>query len=174
MSKPITAEQKAISTFLAAGATPCNSFAPHAQEYYTDKLGETSKCLPDFYIYHEGKHKFFEYKAHSLNHKGSKKASLTKLRTQYQYRFRRPPGGLSHDAISTALWRAEHRTDCLQNAWNHSIHKHLIIQKTLAHECYVVVFEKQPLPADAKYYNSKGLGWITLNQLPNYLSSSST
>ena len=169
MSKPQTAEQKSTTSFLAAGATPCQSFCPHAPEYYTDRLGESSKCLPDFYIYHDGKHKFFEFKAHPLNHKTSKKSCLTKLQAQYQYRFQRTPSGLSHDAISAELWNAGFRSDCLQHAWNHSIHKHLIIQKALGLESYVVVFEKQPFPVDVKYYDSKGLGWITLDRLANFL-----
>lgn len=132
MSKALTAEQKAVASFLAVGATSCHSFAPHAPEYYTDKLGERSKCLPDFYIYHDDKHKFFEYKSHKLNHKGSKRKCLSALRIQYNWHFGRSPGNMSHDAISKALWNAGHRVDCLKNAWNHSIHKHLIIQKLLS------------------------------------------
>lgn len=165
MSKLLTAEQKAIASFIAVGATPCHSFAPHAPDYYMDKLGHHSKCRPDFHIYHEGENKFFEFKAHPLNRKGSKKTCLTALRTQYEYRFRRSSGSMSHDAISAELWNAGHRLDCLKNAWNHSINKHLIIQKVLGRESYIVVFNNKPLPDDIAYYRRKGLHWTTIECL---------
>ncbi|MDQ1817462.1 hypothetical protein RBA41_29570 [Massilia sp. CCM 9210] len=169
MSKPQSAEQKAATSFLAVGAVPCQTFAPHYPEYYPDKYGETGKCLPDFYICINGKHVFFEFKDAPLNHKQSRKACRKSLQGQYKWRFDRDPGNMSHDSLSTALWRAEWYIDCLNHAYNHSLVKHLIIQKLLGRESYILVFEEEPSSKDAKYYNSKGLFWITLAQLPKFI-----
>lgn len=171
MSKPLTAEQKAATSFLAVGAALCKTFAPHYPEYYPDKYGETGKCLPDFYIFHNGKHVFFEFKEAPLNHTQSRKSCRKSLQGQYRWHFKHNPGNMSHDSLSTALWDAGHRIDCLNYAYNHSLVKHLIIQKTLGRDCYIVVFSKPPTQTDAEYYDKKGLAYISIENLPLFLTT---
>lgn len=169
MSKPLTAEQKATIAFIQVGASKSETFAPHYPTHYADKDGELSECKPDFYIFHEGRHKFFEFKAAPLNKKQCKASCLSALRRQYEWHFKSSAGDMSHSQLSQILWNSRWRSDCLSSAWNHSCRKHLIIQKALGPECYVVVFSVEPSIKDAEYYNEKGLFYITLEQLPVFM-----
>ena len=169
------AEQKAATIFSSLGCIRTQTFAPHFQTTFSDKDSYTVIHKPDFL--HKcpttGKITFFEFKCHRLNHKQSFRACDAQLRVQYNWRFKHEPLGMSYAEVSQALWNSAGnagRTDCLNHAWNHSIKKHLITQKALTANNYVVVFAKQPEPEDATYYAKKGLFYITLDKLPTYLN----
>ena len=162
------AEQSAAPTFIAAGCIPCQTFAPHFQTSFTDKLGETFNAKPDFF--HAATNTFFELKSCALNTKQSIKAARNRLKVQYEYHFDESGEGLTHDQLSTRLWKSKWQNDCLNNAWNHALHKHLRIQKALGRESYVVVFDHK-LSGDLEdEYHKKGLFFIYLKDLPAFLT----
>ena len=173
MSKKPTHEEKTLLTFLALGAVRCETFAPHFQTHFIDKNDELNEHRPDYiYTFPDGKVLFIESKqggSKALNSKQSKKSCHNKLRYQYKYRFRREPGNMTHSALSAALWKAGHVSDCLDHAWNHSLVKVLITQKALGREHFIVVFTEPPMPKHAENYNKKGLSFITLADLPKFL-----
>lgn len=150
---------------------PCQSFAPDFQTQFTDKLGFTGTYLPDFkhICPATGKVTFFETKFAALNSKQSHEASENKLRSQYRHRFG-IDAGLKYHEINKALWNSKWRSDCLLHAFNHSLTKHLLIQKALGRENYIVVFGND-LPLDiAEKYTKKGLFFLHVSELADYLT----
>jgi hypothetical protein len=162
------AEQAIAAHFISLGCIPCQSFHPHFQTEFPDKNGYMFTALPDFY--HKPSNTFFEYKCGALNSKGSFLAADNKLRGQYRFRFKQDSSALSHYAVSERLWKARYQYDCLEHAWNHSLAKHLIVQRALSPQHYVVVFDID-LPGEAisKKYERKGLFSIPLENLQRYL-----
>jgi len=169
-----THEQKTKELFLALGAERCETFAPCYQTHFLDKRGSLNEHRPDYiYTYPDGRILFIESKqggSKALNSKQSKEACHNKLRDQYRHRFGREAGSMSHSALSSALWNASHYNDCLDHAWNHSLTKVLITQKTLGREQFIVVFTDPPKVEHAEKYNKKGLLFITLTDLPKFLN----
>ena len=105
-----------------------------------------------------------EFKSHALNSKGSIQACYNKLKAQAAYRGLLPSGDYDHNTLSSILWRNGYRMDCLQNAWNHSLAKHLIVSKALRdelHANYLIVFDNLSPLTNKKpskvFYQSKGL-----------------
>ena len=173
MCKPQTAEQKATASFLAVGAAPCQTFAPHYPTHYLDKKGSLNEHKPDFYTYAFGNHIFFESKcggATRLNAHQSKETCRKALMSQYKWRFKRDPGDMSHSKLSVALWDAGYHNDCLDHGWNHSLTKHLLTQRIIGRESYMIVFTKPPTLEDAANYTKKGLAYITIGQLAKFLT----
>ena len=166
------AEQKAATIFSSLGCIRTQTFAPHFQTKFTDKKGHEETSKPDFQhtCPTTGKITYFEFKCHSLNHKQSFSACENSLRGQFNQWYRRDPTELDYYQVSSFLWNNGPSYDCLEHAWNHSIAKHCIIQKTLGADNYIVIFAKQPEPKDAAYYAKKGLFYITLDKLPTYLN----
>ncbi len=173
MSKAPTAEQKVTVSFLIAGAVTCQNFAPHYQTHFLDKKGWLNEGKPDFYTCISGRHIFFESKCGGntpLNTHQSKDACLKALRVQYNWRFKRDPGSMSHSQLSQALWDAGWHKDCLDHAWNHSLTKVLLIQKALGCDNYIVVFTEWPTEKAAANYKKKGLFFMHISQLQAYLT----
>lgn len=166
-------EESAAPIFEVLGAIPCESFAPYFQTEFTDKRGFTGTYLPDYrhICPVSGKVTFFETKFSLLNSKQSHQAAENKLRAQYRHRFGKDTG-LQYHEVSKALWNSKWRNDCLLHAFNHSLAKHLLIQKALGRENYVVVFGND-LPDDVtNNYANKGLHFIHISQLCSYLEPS--
>jgi hypothetical protein len=158
--------------FLATlGVLPCQTFAPHFQTDFTDKRRFTGTYLPDFkhVCPITGKVTFFETKFAELNTKGSHEASENKLRSQYRYRFGND-AGLKYHQVSKALWNSKWRNDCLDHAFNHSLIKHLLIQKALGRENYIVVFGNDLPEEVANAYRKKGLFFLHISQLAAHLT----
>lgn len=168
-----TSEANAAPIFEALGCEPCQSFAPYFQTEFTDKRGFTGTYLPDFK--HTcpvtGKVTFFETKFAALNSKQSHETSENKLRAQYRYRFG-DDTGLKYHEISNALWNSKWKKDCLDHAFNHSLAKHLLIQKTLGRENYIVVFGIHLHDDVTSSYTKKGLNFIYLSEISKYLTPS--
>lgn len=163
------AEQSAAPTFIAAGCVPCQTFAPHFQTSFTDKLKETFTAKPDFY--HAASNTFFELKSCALNPRQSIKAARNRLKVQYEYHFDASGAGLTHDQLSSRLWASSKwRKDCLNHAFNHALHKHLIIQKALGRENYIVVFDCKLTEEQENNYHKKGLLFIYLKDLAAFLT----
>ncbi|QYG06065.1 hypothetical protein [Janthinobacterium sp. PAMC25594] len=158
--------------FLATlNVLPCQSFSPDFQTEFTDKRGFTGTYLPDFkHTCHvTGKVTFFETKFAALNSKQSHETSENKLRAQYRYRFG-DDTGLKYHEISKTLWNSHWRSDCLLHAFNHSLTKHLLIQKALSRENYIVIFGNDlPLNITEKY-TKKGLFYLHISELADYLT----
>lgn len=164
----------AASQLQAASIIPCQSFASHYQETFQDKHGASFLARPDFK--HSDLPVFFEYKTSLLNTKTSQQSAEKKLRTQYEFRFKQHSSHLTAAQVSTALWSAGFRSDCLAAAWNHSLHKHLIIQKVLGTENYVVLFPDSIIDApanrqDFEKYDKAGLFYLPLTKAAAFVSS---
>lgn len=152
---------------------PCQSFSPDFQTEFTDKRGFTGTYLPDFkhICPVTGKVTFFETKFAALNSKQSHETSENKLRAQYRYRFG-DDTGLKYHEVSHSLWNSKWRSDCLLHAFNHSLTKHLLIQKTLGRENYIILFGNDLPKNTADAYTKKGLFFMHISQLEAYLKSS--
>ena len=108
---------------------------------FKDKQGTPFNAKADLLI----NDLYIELKESTLNTKTSVKSSLNALRTQYKWRFNAPPDeNMNHNLLSSLLWSAGYRKDCLDHAWNHSACKHQIVSNTLAeHDIdYLIVFSK--------------------------------
>lgn len=163
------AEQAASLIFLALGCIDCQTtgqtFAPHFQTEFTDKKGHVFTAKPDFY--HSESNTFFEFKCYPLGSCQSYSASENKLRTQYRWRLKSSNAdtGMKYHEVSAALWHSGFRNDCLESAWNHCLSKHLIIQKALGTENYVVIFGNTLDEDTADKYAKKGLFHRHISQL---------
>ena len=117
---------------------------------FTDKDGVSFNAKADLLI----NGNYIELKQHPLNSKTSITTCYNKLVERYINRFNQPPPSYyTHYDLSSELYLAGYRYDCLEHAWNHSAVKHSIVSSTLAEHGmnYIVVFEKHdPL---IKYYN---------------------
>ena len=162
--------------FLATlNVLPCQSFSPDFQTEFTDKRGFTGTYLPDFR--HTcpvtGKVTFFETKFAALNSKQSHEASEKKLRAQYRYRFG-SDADLKYHEVSKALWNSKWRSDCLLHAFNHSLTKHLLIQKTLGRENYIVIFGNNLPEEISNKYTKSGLNFMHISEISTYLKCTNT
>jgi len=163
------AEANADTIFANLGCIRCESFAPHFQTEFVDKRGTVFTAKPD--RYHAASNTFIEFKFAELGTPQSLSASENKLRGQYRHRFGKNTDiGLKYHEVSKALWNSKWRNDCLMYAWNHCLHKHLLIQKSLGQENYIVVFGNG-LPQEAiDAYTKKGLFFMHISQLEAYLT----
>jgi hypothetical protein len=162
------AEAAAAAILLTLGITACQSFAPNFQTEFVDKRGTTFTALPDFY--HAPTNTYIEYKSHALGSIQSFSASEKKMRAQYQWRFKGPSTGMSINAVGNALWKSNWSNDCLEYQWNHQLHKHLIVQRAIGRENYIVVFSNKLSQEDTDDYTKKGLFFLHISQLETYLT----
>ena len=155
--------------FLSLGCIACQTFAPHFQTTFKDKDDYQFVARPDFY--HPFTNTFFEFKSCELNNKQSFRTADNRLRAQYTYRYKELPPA-SHFDVSKLLWDSKkYRIDCLLHAWNHSLSKHLIVQRALGTENYMVVFGNTLSDDVAIKYQKKGLGFLSTSQLAGYLTA---
>lgn len=159
-------EANAAPYFAALGCVPCQTFAPHFQTEFTDKRGTEFTGKPDFY--HAASNTFFEAKFCELGTPQSFSASDNKMRAQYRFRFGND-AGLKYREVSAALWHSKWRNDCLQYGWNHCLHKHLLIQKALGSEKYIVIFGNELKQEIADSYTKRGLHFMHISKLEAYL-----
>jgi hypothetical protein len=165
-----SAEQSAAKYFAANKCIPCQTFAPHFQTEFIDSEGYKFTALPDFY--HAGTNTFFEFKSGLLNSKKSFRTADNKLRSQYRH-YIGSDAGLSYSYISSQFWLSKWQNNCLLHAWNHSIAKHLIIQKSLGVRNYVVIFGNVLDEETSKKYTKKGLFHLHISQLSSFLTPAS-
>lgn len=160
-------EEAAAPIFESAGCISCQSFAPQYQTEFTDKRGFVFTGKPDFY--HAASDTYFEAKFCELATPQSHEASENKLRSQYRYHIGNDTG-LKYHEVSAALWNSRWRNDCLLFAWNHCLSKHLVVQEALGRERYCVVFGTSLAEKTESRYRKKGLHFIYLSQLNQYLT----
>jgi len=165
------AELTAASVIAALGGRRCTSFTPHLSGYYHDANGEALEAKPDFVIERPHGPIFLDLKAGALNSHYSRDSSRAALAAEYIRLRHRCPDGMSHSELSTALYNAGRSgyLATLDHAFNHSLWKLRAQQSQLGWRQFLVCFEKNPKPADAKRYCDAGLVWCTLKSLPQLL-----
>lgn len=165
------AESSAASVIAALGGRRCTSFTPHLSGYYRDASGESLEAKPDFLIQRPHGPVFIDLKAGELNAHYSRDSSHAALAEEYRRLRHRCPDGMSHAELSSALHNAGRPgyLACLQHAFNHSLWKLRAQQSQLGWRRFLVCFENNPKPADAKRYCDAGLVWCTLKTLPQLL-----
>jgi len=174
--------EKAMLDYLAPwGVQFSQSFEPYYQAKFADREGYIFTARPDaaFHIADEPEEPLFlEIKSCMLNAKKSYSTAKNGLLGQYNRRFYPATGEhLSHDQLSSALW-PKWRNDCLNQAWNHSKHKHAIVSRALPIGKYIVIFPDAIFFKDDmgtvkafKEYTNLGIQCMALSEVPAFLSS---
>jgi hypothetical protein len=78
----------------------------------------------------------------------------------------------SHSFLSEHFWHNGYGSGkqiCRDHAFNHSLYKVLALQAEHGWRKYIVCFEQNPTPADAKRYCEAGLVWCTMKTLEQLL-----
>lgn len=173
------AEVSAALILVALNIVPCNTFAPHFPEHFTDKKGHTRKHLPDFattFIHANGKPLFIELKDNMLNSKTSFESAKNALYTQYEWRYKQPPS--SYNQAVERLWengKGQYRNDVLERGWNMALPKQLLTQSVIGRENFVVVFADKLFTAANEEaftkYSKRGLHYIKLSEVEAYVSN---
>jgi hypothetical protein len=166
------AESTSAPALAALKARRCTSFSPYTADFYHDASGEQLDGKPDFVIDCEHGPVFIDLKDGALNNHYTRESSREALADEYMRLFHRPTNGLSHAALSSALYNAPSRAGraaALAHGFNHSLWKHLALQSRLGWRHYIVCFKENPKPADAERYCAAGLLWCTLKTLPQLL-----
>lgn len=174
------AEVSAAIILAALNIVPCNTFAPHFPEHFTDKKGHTRKHLPDFataFVHANGKPLFIEYKDNILNSKTSFESAKNAIYSQYEWRYGQTPP--SYDHAASVLWgegKGKFRNDVLKHGYNHALSKQLITQEVIGRENFVVVFADKLFTAanEAIFtnYSKKGLHYTKLSEVEAYITPS--
>jgi hypothetical protein len=166
------AESVSAPILTALGARRCTSFAPHLSDYYCDASGEDLEGKPDFVIQRPHGPVFIDLKDGRLNNHYTRESSRETLADEYMRILHRPPTGMSHAALSSALYSAPSRAGAiaaLEHGFNHSLWKLLALQAQHGWHHYLVCFKQNPKPADAERYCAAGLVWCTLKTLGQLL-----
>lgn len=172
MSYDSIAESVAAPVLATLKARRCTSFTPYTSDFYHDASGEQLEGKPDFVIDCKHGPVFIDLKDGALNNHYTRESSREALEDEYMHLFRRPSVGLSHAALSSALYNTASRygrAAVLAHGFNHSLWKHLALQAQHGWRHYIVCFKDNPKPADAERYCAAGLLWCTLKTLPQLL-----
>jgi hypothetical protein len=158
-------ERAAASAIANLGGVPCSTFAPGSTTYH-DAEGIELTGKPDYRIRRGTIVVNLEWKAGKLNNHYTRSSSHAGLQRMYSgpdqsYRF-----------LTDYFWNNGYRSGkvvCLDHAFNQSLWKVLALQAEHGWRSYVVCFEANPKPEDAKRYCNAGLIWCTIKTLPQLL-----
>jgi len=166
------AEATSAAAITALGGRRCTSFAPYLSDLYQDAAGEELSGKPDFVIDRPHGPVFIDLKAGALNNHYTRASSRVALAAEYMRLVGRSPDGMSHAALSSALYESGGRAGylaTLEQAFNHALWKLAALQAQHGWRHFIVCFEKNPKPADVERYCAAGLVWCTLKTLPQFL-----
>lgn len=140
------AEAAASRRFRQLGCIPTDAAFPHT---FTDAEGKEFRAKPDFF--HPASGLFIEHKSAPLNSRTTKSIADRAIASKQAFK----------GTLSTWDW--------LCDGWNHSKHKHAIVQRELSPQNFVVVFDQAPTAKEAMAYKKGGLVFIAMTALPSYL-----
>jgi hypothetical protein len=152
-------------------AYECQSFryAGLTPEYF-DAVETKLDGKPDFLCRQQRTQTTIEHKAGVLNNHRTHESSRAALQAEYAYYLRRHFNEpMSHGFLSAAIWDAGYHQVVQRTGWNHSLYKLLALQAKHGWRNYIISFEKNPKPEDAKRYCDAGLVWCTDKTLPQLL-----
>lgn len=166
MTATSKSERAAAPAIKALGGIPRDTFAPHLPITYRDAEEATLEGKPDYLFRRAGTPRFMEWKAGKLNCHFTFSSSHEAL--QHEYRGSRR----SHSFLSEHFWHNGYGSGkqiCRDHAFNHSLYKVLALQAEHGWRKYIVCFERNPKPEDAKRYAESGLIWCTMKTLEQLL-----
>lgn len=166
------AERAVTQAIAILGGVRCDDFEPYLPRSYRDASDAELEGKPDILIRRGTQFTFIEVKAGRLNSHYTLESSHAELASEYRHFVRRCPDGLSHSALSSALFNHPNRhaqQASRDHAFNHSLFKVAALQAKHGWQRYVVVFKANPHKRDAERYARAGLIFCTEKTLPDLM-----
>jgi hypothetical protein len=166
MTATSISERAAAPAIKALGGIPCDTFAPHLPTTYRDAEDAMLEGKPDYLFRRAGSLRFMEWKAGKLNRHFTFSSSHEALQQEYRGPRR------SHSFLSEHFWHNGYGSGkqiCRDHAFNYALYKVLALQAEHGWRKYIMCFERNPKPDDAKRYAESGLVWCTMKTLEQLL-----
>lgn len=166
MAATSKSERAAAPILAKLGGLPYATFSPYLPTTYLDAADARHTGLPDYLIRRRSLSVHVEWKAGALNDHYTKASSYAALQGEYcgpeqSYKF-----------LSEYFWKSPYRSGVvigMRHCFNQSLWKVLALQSQHGWRKYIICFDANPKPEDAKRYCEAGLVWCTVKTLDQLL-----